>query len=62
MDRVYTPDELAGHLQVSANTLKFWRHKGTGPRWFTIGKHVRYREADILAWQADEVEKQAASA
>ena len=36
-------------------TLYQWRHLGTGPRAYRLGKHLRYRQADVEAWLADQV-------
>jgi predicted DNA-binding transcriptional regulator AlpA len=32
------------------NTLRFWRHQGTGPRSIKLGRRVVYRECDVVAW------------
>lgn len=39
--------ELTG---VPENTLRFWRHVGTGPRSAKLGRRVVYREEDVTAW------------
>lgn len=43
-----------GHVSewtgVSENTLRFWRHQGTGPKSAKLGRRIVYREADVLAW------------
>ena len=58
-----TPEQLSERLPgITVNTLKFWRHKGEGPRWFKAGKRVFYRESDVAAWESEQVEKQALSA
>ena len=31
-------------------TLRWWRHVGTGPHSFKIGRGVRYRLSDVHAW------------
>jgi predicted site-specific integrase-resolvase len=54
MDRIYTPEQLADHLQVSADTLEYWRRTGKGPDWFPAGRHPRYRESAILAWEKEQ--------
>lgn len=56
MDRLLTLDEVADLLRTPAATLRYWRHKGTGPKSFKVGRRVIYREADVLLW----VEAQAA--
>ena len=45
-----TPDELAAFLRVPVATIQSWRTKRTGPRGYRVGKHVRYRRADVEAW------------
>ncbi len=45
--------QLAELLGVPKSTIDFWRASGTGPTFSRLGKHVRYRESDVLAW-ADE--------
>lgn len=55
--RHLTPEELAERLggedgkPFPVETLKYWRRKGTGPRFLRIGNHVRYRLADVEAWE-----------
>ncbi|MGH3601092.1 MAG: helix-turn-helix transcriptional regulator [Pseudonocardiaceae bacterium] len=45
-----TLNEVATMLRTPPATLRFWRHEGTGPRSFKIGRRVMYREADVTAW------------
>lgn len=47
-------DEVARLLVVPVTTLYTWRYKGTGPRAFRVGKHLRYRLADVLTWLEDQ--------
>jgi excisionase family DNA binding protein len=49
--RHLTTEELAGRLRIPAETVKRWRKTGDGPRFIRVGKHVRYRETDIEAWE-----------
>ena len=48
--RLLTTEEVARILVVPITTLYCWRYKGTGPKAFRVGKHLRYRLADILDW------------
>jgi excisionase family DNA binding protein len=45
-----SPAELAAHLNVPLKTVYRWRTIGDGPRGIRVGKHVRYRQADVDAW------------
>ena len=56
--RLATPHEVADHLGIPPATLYQWRHRGIGPRAARVGRHLRYRWADVDAWvdrQLDEV-------
>jgi predicted DNA-binding transcriptional regulator AlpA len=44
-------------LHKSQATLRTWRVKGTGPRYYKIGGKVLYRANDLEAW----IERQARS-
>jgi excisionase family DNA binding protein len=50
-----TIDEAAKLLRVPVATLRWWRHNGTGPRSFKLGRHVMYRHTDIDAWIEQQV-------
>lgn len=45
-----TPEALSEMLGVPKATVYKWNHSGTGPRFIRVGKHVRYRRADVDAW------------
>lgn len=46
--------EVAAMLDVSIDTLRWWRHKGEGPRSYKIGRRVRYDRPDVVAWLDDQ--------
>ncbi len=50
MDRLLTTAEVADRLHVAAETVRFWRHTGTGPVARKVGRHVRYRSVDVEDW------------
>lgn len=50
MDELMTPEQLAEYLQVSPGTLANDRYLGRGPKFIRIGRQIRYRRADILAY------------
>jgi hypothetical protein len=60
VDAVWTEEELAEHLRMPAATVKYWRSRGKGPRWFRAGKHVRYRESAVRAWEASQEDEASA--
>jgi Helix-turn-helix domain len=49
------PAEL---LRAPVATLRYWRHPGTGPRSFRLGRHVLFRRDDLHRW-IDERHEQA---
>lgn len=51
MERHLTAKDLAEREGVPLQTVYAWNCNGTGPRYMTIGKHVRYRLADVEAWE-----------
>ena len=54
-----TTDQLAERLQVPVATVRIWRHRGTGPNGFRLGRHVRYCAADVEAWIDERARAQA---
>ncbi len=49
-DRLLSIRDVAEWLQVPVQTLYRWRYLGEGPPTLKMGKHLRYRAADIEAW------------
>ena len=52
-DELLTTEELATRWKVAVGTLENWRHQGKGPTWLKIDGQVRYRLADVLAYEAE---------
>lgn len=55
------PKEVSAYLGIPENTLTQWRHRGIGPRSFPVGRHVRYRWADVERWLDEGASRPAAS-
>ena len=62
------PDHAAGHhpelltiseaaelLRAPVATLRYWRHLGTGPRSFRVGRRVLYRYDDVQVWVEEQL-------
>jgi excisionase family DNA binding protein len=45
-----TITEAADLLRAPVATLRYWRHLGTGPASFRLGRRVLYRRDDLHAW------------
>lgn len=50
VERLLTTTELATYLQRPLGTLYAWRYRGEGPPALKVGRELRYREADVMAW------------
>lgn len=50
MEDLLTLDELAAYLKIPKVTVYEWRSAGRGPRAVKVGKHLRFRWADVAAW------------
>ena len=46
-----TAAEVAKRLNVRLDTLYHWKLRGEGPKWFKAGRLLRYRLADIEAYE-----------
>lgn len=44
------PKDIADELGIPIRTVYQWSTKGTGPRAAKIGRHLRYRRADLERW------------
>lgn len=45
-----TITEAAEIVRAPVATLRYWRHLGTGPRSFRLGRRVVYRRDDLRTW------------
>ena len=52
--KLLTITEAAAILRAPVATLRYWRHLGTGPRSFRLGRRVLYRYDDLMAWIYDQ--------
>jgi excisionase family DNA binding protein len=58
-----TRREAAEYLAVPEKTLASWAYRGTGPRFYRVGRWTRYRIEDLGDWLSDRlVENGGASA
>lgn len=49
-----TPEEVADRLRVKVDTLYHWKLRRMGPKWFKAGRRLRYRLADVEAYERAE--------
>jgi excisionase family DNA binding protein len=50
IEDLLTLREVAHLLRVPEATLRYWRHRHTGPDSYKIGRHIRYQRNDVQAW------------
>ncbi len=60
-DELLTMKEVAAVVRVPIATLRYWRHLGTGPRGFRIGRSVRYWRTEVHAWLEQQSNRPQAS-
>lgn len=53
-DEMMTLKEVAALLRVPEATLRYWRHLGTGPRGFRLGRTVRYWRSEVILWLTEQ--------
>lgn len=57
MSEYLTTQEVAETLRTSAETVRYWRHVGKGPRSFKIGRRVLYAVTDVESFIAEARER-----
>lgn len=58
----FTPEELAQHLGVPLKTIYRWRYLREGPPGFKVGRHTRFRKADVAKWVQEQMDRDRAAA
>lgn len=53
-DEMLTLQEACTYLRIPEGTLRYWRHLGTGPRGFRIGRSVRYWRTEVHVWLEEQ--------
>lgn len=49
-DVILSIAEVSALTRACTSTLRYWRHIGTGPASFKMGRNVRYWLSDVLDW------------
>ena len=50
LDSLLKEQDAAELLSLSVRTLQSWRMRLVGPAFIQVGRAVRYRRRDLLAW------------
>jgi excisionase family DNA binding protein len=58
-DQLMTPEQLVEYLNLpSVQVIYKWNATGTGPAYFKVGRHCRFRRSEVDEWletRRDEV-------
>lgn len=57
LDRLLTVDDLSEYFGVPVATIYAWRYRRQGPPGFRVGRHLRFRQADVEDWIADQLRR-----
>lgn len=49
-DQLIVESQAAELLKLSCRTLQAWRPLGIGPPYVRVGRAIRYRRGDLIAW------------
>ena len=56
MDGTYlTTQEVADRFRTSPESVRYWRHRGTGPQSVKIGRKVLYPAQAVRDWEAQRL-------
>lgn len=47
----FTPEELASRWHLTTDTLRRWRRKGTGPKFYKTDSGIYYKITDIESFE-----------
>jgi predicted DNA-binding transcriptional regulator AlpA len=49
-NELMTTAEVAELVRAPASTVRYWRHLGSGPKGFRLGRRVVYARSDVEDW------------
>ena len=53
-DELLTLKEAGALVRKSEDTMRYYRHLGTGPRSFRIGRRIYYWKTDVIVWLLEQ--------
>lgn len=59
-EKFLTMQDLADRYGVALQSVRAWRVDGYGPKGFKVGRLVRYPLSACIAWEQEQIEKEAA--
>ncbi len=58
-ERLWSTAKLAEYLGLPVKTIHQWRYLQKRPRGFRVGRHLRFRPADVRAWEEQQLDASA---
>lgn len=55
LDYHLSAQDVADRYGVPLQTVRVWRMKGYGPRGFAVGRYVRYRLSECIAFEETQL-------
>lgn len=52
LPEIPTVPEVSDATGIPEATLRWYRSVGKGPKCFRVGRRIRYRKSDVIAWFA----------
>jgi predicted DNA-binding transcriptional regulator AlpA len=53
-DKLLTMTEVSELIRIPVATLRYYRHLGSGPRSFKVGRTVRYWRSGVYQWLEEQ--------
>jgi predicted DNA-binding transcriptional regulator AlpA len=53
LPQLLTTSDVAAITRAPVSTVRYWRHRGTGPAAFRLGRRVVYLGEDVETWLQD---------
>lgn len=57
-DEYLSQQDVSERYQISVYSLARWRATGEGPRFYRMGRRIRYARSDIEAWLRETLENE----
>lgn len=51
---LWTIQQVSSFLDIPVGTLYQWRHRGSGPPAYRIGRHLRYDPVAVRRWLIEQ--------
>lgn len=56
MTDLLNTNQVSDNTGIPVGTLRAYRSRGIGPRWFKIGRKAMYKTADVHQWIEEQYE------